>query len=75
MVDPFLPKKSFEMHLILTVFAESARQKSAVLQDFAGIARDGCAERQPRERRHQLIDRRTTFNVQLEITVTVESTK
>jgi hypothetical protein len=56
MVDPFLPKKGFEMHLILTVFAESARQKSAVLQDFAGIARDGCAERQPRERRHQLID-------------------
>ena len=68
------PKKRFASPLSLpwvpSEFAATASQKSAVLQDFDGIARDGCAECQAGERRHQLIDWRTTFNVQFGITVT-----
>ena len=42
----------------------------ALLVTAMAIWIDGCTERQAGERRNQLIDRRTTFNVQFGITVT-----
>src|SRR5688572_19532555 len=61
---PFLPKKGFEMHRLLSGSNSLQKhvEKSAVLQNFDGIAGDGCAERQAGERRNQFIDGRTTFN-------------
>jgi hypothetical protein len=44
--------KGFEMHRLLSGLNSLQQhvEKSAVLQDFDGIARDGCAERQFGER-------------------------